>query len=425
MILPFPYIEKVLNYLQGKTSKLPEEIKLVKKFTEGLSREVALYSLKCDNVNVKYFIVATGNDVNAVMNESILRKIEKEIFSIFPTTFYFFKDQHSSKYYHFMEYIEGENLSKTLFNAENQILTKKNIVLLVLNQLNQLHSQIYNPKLFPECAFSTYFEEYHIKRISYRLQQLKSVFPAMCDIIENSGFNIKINKIHNYSILGLLKTHEILSGNAGNFNPNTLKLIHGDTKPENIILSNQLVRFIDPHLSFGDEYVDYVKLYYWIITDEVFSKPTVNEIFARDFTIESIVNRDIEIKFYPKSQSIELALYYINNSIKWDKSAILRFNICCGSMLIWQGVRLLEAFIDSRLTESLDNNISKQNNKWETFKASFIDNNQINLKEMNSCFLALILGVMHFHYAALYCEKAEDCMVKQYNPFKSIINMEV
>ena len=345
---------KIDAWIRRSSLELPSSLQIVKLFPSGLSREVGLYSLTGNKDSVKQLVIALGKgDAIVRKNYKIILSSPHSVQALFPRIYHIVTNP-NGRYAEVMEYIRGCTLAEHL--KKGTARTRYTLLDQVFDAITTVHKHFDSVGTgrmiaFPSARGSSHWALYHKPKLTKRIYQLTKFLPDLMETVLQSGFNIHLNSKLHFKILPLAQILECFGRQSRNCPHVPFSLIHGDFKPENIIINRKSVRFIDPHLSYGDPFVDFTKLYYWLLTDNILSEPFLTrdaKIIQWQGECVSVSKKsgafDFHVDFTPSRQSLGLAKHFFT-TISPNELSISewgRFHLCSGVLLIWQAARLLE-----------------------------------------------------------------------------------
>jgi hypothetical protein len=383
--------DDLLGLLSGKKTSL-STIQLERVFSRGLARRVGLYSWPSGTTPYDRLVVAIGRTDDAFLrNEALLRRHRTRIASLFPRTYAI--SLRAGRYAHAMEFIPGATLGELVARAKECAVTEA--IHATLRSLNTLHSLASVSFSLPGSAAllrGCYWRLYHRPRVLRRLRDLSAALSPDMHGMLHSGFALLCRGVVVFMVPPL---NQILRALDRRFLPVTPCLIHGDCKPENVIISENGPRLLDPHLSYGDPAIDYARLYYWLLTNSSLSMP------ALDGSIRGwgrAARTRSESPFYsPSHRTMRLAGIVTEALTKFEPSVSgTRFHIACGTTLIWQSGRLLEARGEQRSVSTRARPGARSSPRPST-KNVALELSGNDARHVNG---ALALGVTHLAVAA-------------------------
>ena len=327
------------SFANASCDVLPSEIRLEHQFSSGLARSVGIYSLKIAKVR-RYLVLAFGNDASVSQrNRMMLGLMPPRVTALFARNYFVQSYGGSGQYVEAMEYLKGPTLAEAIStHPTDQLL---GYVRSVAQSLNTLHSI----RAVSHTAQAPYCDSYHKARIAFRLRQLSRLFPSLAAAINRNGCRVRRDgrggELTLRSLSALKRKKEDVAC-----------LIHGDCKPENIILSDTRARFIDAKLEYGDPFVDYAKLYQWLFIGPILSTPPGEKPLLTQQNESCISMNGARRALRPDfnmdlrcPRSVRKAIYQLMSQLgadRWSYDEWGRFCLCSGSWLVWQAGRLME-----------------------------------------------------------------------------------
>lgn len=310
-------------------------------FPSGLARRVGLYEFESSNgtrskVVLAFGIDASNSERNIVLLDTVPSKVLRAIARVF-----FVHTFSGDHYVEASEYLRGSRFSDLLRTALPAV--GLSLVSSVTNSLARLHETRTGQPLAG--GYNTW-ERYHRPRCERRLREWGSL-PLAKQVIECPQSLTIQGKGDAINLPSLTQSIKELDASVQNFvfgQNADLSLVHGDCKPENIIVHRTKARMIDAQLFIGDPFVDYAKLYYWILTDCLWSHLPISA--DAEYSITTRTSTDSNswlVKLEPSHRSRGLAAAFLEllGYHAWSVEQRIRFELSCGSVLLWQSGRLL------------------------------------------------------------------------------------